>query len=69
MLITCSTRFDSPVFWASCFRSLASGFWLMAKYDFIVLSWWCLKEVRMRLERECACDMWPPLEPGDWLPS
>lgn len=29
--LTCSTLLESPVFWASCFRSLASGFWLMAK--------------------------------------
>lgn len=64
---TCSTLFERPVFCDNCFRSLASGFWLMAKYDFIVRSWWCLNEVRIRLLRAC-CDRLPP-EPGDWLPS
>jgi len=60
--LTCSTRLDSPVFWASCFKSLASGFWLMLKYDFIVRSWWCLNDVRMRFVRVCwccCCDMLP----------
>lgn len=28
---TWSTRFDRPVFWDSCFRSLASGLWLSSK--------------------------------------
>lgn len=28
---TCKTRLESPVFWANCFKSLASGFWLIAK--------------------------------------
>lgn len=36
---TCKTRLGSPVFCDSCFKSLASGLWLMAKYDFMVLSW------------------------------
>lgn len=65
--LTCNTRFDSPVFCDNCFRSLASGFWLMAKYDFIVRNWWCLNDVRIRLLRAC-CERLPP-EPGDWLPS
>lgn len=34
--ITCNTRFGSPVFCDNCFRSLASGLWLIEKYDFIV---------------------------------
>lgn len=53
--LTCNTRLDKPVFCASCFRSLASGFWLMLKYDFIVRSWWCLNDVRMRFVRVCCC--------------
>lgn len=28
---TCRTRFDSPVFCDNCFKSFASGFWLIAK--------------------------------------
>lgn len=28
---TCNTLLESPVFWASCLRSLASGFWFIAK--------------------------------------
>jgi hypothetical protein len=69
---TCRTLFERPVFWASCFRSLASGFWLMEKYDFIVLNWWCLNEVRIRLvlcpvgwpdnpSEEPVMDDWPSL--------
>ena len=59
---------ERPVFCASCFKSLASGFWLMAKYDFIVRSWWCLKDVRMRFVR------WPLVSGGEdcdagWGPS
>lgn len=46
--LTCRTLLVNPVFWASCFRSFASGLWFMAKYDFMVRSWWCLKEVRIR---------------------
>ena len=46
---TCKTRFESPVFCESCFKSFASGLWFIAKYAFIALSWWCLKDVRMRL--------------------
>lgn len=61
-LRTCSTLFDKPVFCASCFKSFASGFWLMAKYVFIVLSWWCLKDVRIRF---VLCVWWPVLEAGD----
>ena len=53
---TCKTLLESPVFCASCLRSLASGFWLMAKYDFMVRNWWCLNDVLMRLVR-CCC--WP----------
>lgn len=35
----------------------------MAKYDFMVRSWWCLNEVRMRF---VLCDWcWPEPEPGD----
>lgn len=49
LLLTCRTLLVRPVFWASCLRSLASGLWLIAKQDFMVRSWWCLKEVRMRL--------------------
>lgn len=64
---TWRTRFDSPVFWANCFRSLASGFWLIAKYDFMVRSWWCLNDVRIRFVLVCP-ERLPP-EPGDWLPS
>lgn len=45
---TCNTRLLSCVFLDSSFKSLASGLWFMEKYDFIVLSWWCLKEVRTR---------------------
>lgn len=30
-LLTCRTLLVRPVFWASCFKSLASGLWLMAK--------------------------------------
>lgn len=37
--LTCNTLLDKPVFCASCLRSLASGFWLMLKYDFIVRNW------------------------------
>lgn len=63
--LTCNTRLDRPVFCASCFRSLASGFWLMLKYDFIVRSWWCLNDVRMRFVRACCCccccDIPPPV--------
>lgn len=29
--LTWRTRLVRPVFWASCFKSLASGLWLMAK--------------------------------------
>lgn len=29
--LTCRTLLVRPVFWASCFKSLASGLWLMAK--------------------------------------
>lgn len=57
---TCNTLFDSPVFCASCFKSLASGFWLMLKYDFMVLSWWCLNEVLILFVR-----CWEPWTPGD----
>lgn len=52
MKLTCSTRFGRPVFCDSCLRSFASGLWLIAKYDFMVRSWWCLKDVRIRLARD-----------------
>lgn len=58
-LLTCRTRLESPVFCANCFKSLASGFWLIAKYDFMVLSWWCLKLVRIRLVRCVWLDTLP----------
>lgn len=62
---TWRTLFDNPVFWARFFRSLASGFWLIAKYDFIDRSWLCLKEVRILLALEWGV-MQPP-EVGEWL--
>lgn len=31
VLLTCRTLLVRPVFCASCFKSLASGLWLMAK--------------------------------------
>ena len=46
---TWRTLLERLVFWARALRSLASGFWLMAKYCFIVRSWWCLKEVLILL--------------------
>lgn len=46
-MCTWRTRLERDVFWANCFKSLASGFWLMAKYCFMVRNWWCLKEVRI----------------------
>lgn len=58
ILRTCNTLLESPVFWESCLRSLASGLWFMAKYDFMARSWWCLKEVRMRFGRaRCSLDV------------
>lgn len=47
-LLTCRTLLVRPVFCASCFKSLASGLWLIAKYDFIVRNWWCLNDVLIR---------------------
>lgn len=52
--LTCNTRFGRPVFCDNCFRSFASGLWLIEKYDFIVRNWWCLNEVRIRLARDAA---------------
>lgn len=56
---TCSTRLGRPVFCDNCFKSFASGLWLIEKYDFIVLSWWCLNDVRIRFALDEAL-MWLP---------
>lgn len=65
---TCNTRLGRPVFCESCLRSLASGLWLWWKYDFMVRSWWCLNDVRIRFVR-----WWPepplPPEPDDKPPG
>jgi len=45
---TCRTLLLSPVLIDSCLRSLASGLWLRAKYDFMMRSSWCLNDVRSR---------------------
>ena len=44
-------RLPSPVFCESCLRSLASGLWLSAKYDFSTRSSWYLNDVRSRFCR------------------
>nr|CAD7419089.1 unnamed protein product [Timema poppensis] len=65
---TWRTLLGSPVFWDSCFKSLASGLWFIAKYDFMVRSWWCLKDVRMRLVL-CPFDPGIPGVPGPERPK
>lgn len=61
--LTCKTRFGSPVFCDNCLRSLASGLWFIAKYDFIVRNWWCLNDVRIRFVRDDALPMLPRPKP------
>lgn len=61
--LTCKTRFGSPVFCDNCFRSLASGLWFIAKYDFIVRNWWCLNDVRIRFVRDDALPILPRPKP------
>lgn len=60
---TCKTRFGSPVFCDNCLRSLASGLWFIAKYDFIVRNWWCLNDVLIRFVRDDALPMLPRPKP------
>jgi len=65
---TCNTLLLSPVFMESCLRSLASGLWLRAKYDFMIRSSWCLNDVRRRFcltGRRSSSSRSPPLEHWD----
>lgn len=61
--LTCKTRLGKPVFCDNCLRSLASGLWLIAKYDFIVRNWWCLNDVLIRFVRDDALPMLPRPKP------
>lgn len=61
--LTCKTRLGKPVFCDNCLRSLASGLWFIAKYDFIVRNWWCLNDVLIRFVRDDVLPMLPRPKP------